>query len=164
MGAINNWGGMMLKNMSDILEKSAVAIMEDATHEEVVEKLLDLLKGSENITNHDKFRELIWEREKIISTGIGVGLAIPHARRNIIKNFVSSAVLIKNGCDWNSIDSVPVTFAMLIASPQDTHKEYLRILAQSVLLWKDEDKRTQILNSKSTDDLIAAISTIEFNI
>ena len=126
---------------------------------------LELLKNSKKITNHTKLRELILERENIISTGIGVGLAIPHTRRNIIKDFVASAVLIKgNGCEWNSIDNQPVNFAILIASPQDTHKEYLKILANSVLVWKNEEKRNKILSANNEAEIYDALSAIEFDI
>ena len=154
-----------MKNMTDIIEKDAIAIMENVDHKAVIYKLLELLKNSKKITNHTKLRELILERENIISTGIGVGLAIPHTRRNIIKDFVASAVLIKgNGCEWNSIDNQPVNFAILIASPQDTHKEYLKILANSVLVWKNEEKRNKILSANNEAEIYEALSAIEFDI
>ena len=63
-----------MKNMTDIIEKDAIAIMENVEHKAVIDKLLELLKNSKKITNHTKLRELILERENIISTGIGVGL------------------------------------------------------------------------------------------
>lgn len=153
-----------MKNITDIIDKEAIAILENATHEQVIDKLLDLIKTSKKITNHAKLKELILERENIISTGIGVGLAIPHTRRNIIKDFVASAVLIKNGCEWDSIDNKPVHFAILIVSPQDTHKEYLRILANSVLIWKDEEKRSKILHAKNETEIYGGLSAIEFDI
>lgn len=154
-----------MKNMTDIIEKDAIAIMENVEHKAVIDKLLDLLKNSKMVTNHTKLRELIFERENIISTGIGVGLAIPHTRRNIIKDFVASAVLIRGaGCEWNSIDNQPVNFAILIASPQDTHKEYLKILANSVLVWKNEEKRNKILSAQNETDIYNALSVIEFDI
>lgn len=157
--------GYIMKNMTDIIEKDAIAIMENVEHKAVIDKLLELLKNSNKITSHTKLRELILERENIISTGIGVGLAIPHTRRNIIKDFVASAVLIRGtGCEWNSIDNLPVNFAILIASPQDTHKEYLKILANSVLVWKNEDKRNKILSAKNEAEIYDALSAIEFDI
>ena len=153
-----------MKNMTDILDKKSIAIIETGTHESVITKLLDLIKDTKKISNHSKLAEQIWERENIISTGIGVGLAIPHTRKNIVKNFVASAVLIRQGVEWNSIDNRPVVFAVLIASPQDTHKEYLRILAQTVLLWKDEEKRTLIINSADIDEIYENLKAIEFDI
>ena len=68
------------------------------------------------------------------------------------------------GCEWNSIDNQPVKFAILIASPQDTHKEYLKILANSVLVWKNEEKRNKILSANTESEIYDALSVIEFDI
>lgn len=153
-----------MKNIKDYLTEDSIAIMHNSNHDEVIEKLLSLASSSDKVRNHDKLRELIIERETIISTGIGVGLAIPHTRHEIVSDFVISAVLIQEGCDWNSIDNIPVRFAIMIASPLDTHREYLRILAQTVLFWKDQNKRENVFNAKTPADILKALSEIEFEL
>jgi nitrogen PTS system EIIA component len=139
--------------INQLLNVDNIAIIENATHKEVIEKLLSLTKDSPNILDFDILKDAIWEREKIVSTGIGLGLAIPHARRDIIKDFVASAVLIKKDVEWKSIDDKPVKFAILIASPQNTHKDYLQLLAQTVLLWKDDYKRKKISEASSPKEI-----------
>jgi nitrogen PTS system EIIA component len=139
--------------INQLLNVDNIAIIENATHKEVIEKLLSLTKESPNILDFDILKDAIWEREKIVSTGIGLGLAIPHARRDIIKDFVASAVLIKKDVEWKSIDDKPVKFAILIASPQNTHKDYLQLLAQTVLLWKDDYKRKKISEASSPKEI-----------
>jgi len=153
-----------MKNITSYLSTDKIAILTNANHDQVINKLLELLKSSTKIQDHKKLKELILERENIISTGIGVGLAIPHARKDIIDDFVVAAVLIKNGCNWNSIDSNPVHFAILIASPQDTHREYLRILAQTVLFWKDIENRKKILNATTPEEIMKELSSIQFEL
>lgn len=153
-----------MKNLTYYLNVDSIKIVEQSTHDEVIDLLLDSVKDSKNIEDHDDLRKLILERENIISTGIGVGLAIPHARKDSIEDFVISAVLIKKGCDWNSIDSNPVNFAIMIASPKDTHREYLRILAQMVLFWKDTDKRKKVINAKTPQEIYDALSCVEFEL
>jgi nitrogen PTS system EIIA component len=147
--------------INQLLSNKNIAILENANHKEVIETLLSLVKGSENIVDFDAFKDAIWEREKIVSTGIGLGLAIPHARKDVIKDFIASAVLVKNDVEWKSIDDKPVRFAILVASPQNTHKEYLQLLAQTVLLWKDDAKRKHILESKSVEEIISFLSDIK---
>jgi nitrogen PTS system EIIA component len=139
--------------INQLLNEDNIIIIDDSNHKDVIEKLLSLVKKSSNITDFDVFKEAIWEREKIVSTGIGLGLAIPHARKDVIKDFIASAVLIKSDVEWKSIDDKPVRFAILVASPQNTHKEYLQLLAQTVLLWKDDSKRKRILEAKSSGEI-----------
>jgi mannitol/fructose-specific phosphotransferase system IIA component (Ntr-type) len=71
----------------------------------------------------------------------------------VIKDFIASAILIKSDVEWKSIDDKPVRFAILVASPQNTHKEYLQLLAQTVLLWKDDSKRKRILEAKTSAEI-----------
>ena len=151
-----------MPNIGQLLNEENISIIEHATHKEVIEKLLGLLKNSPNIEDMNVLKDAIWEREKIVSTGIGLGLAIPHARRDVIKDFVASAVLIKNEVEWKSIDDKPVKFAILIASPQNTHKDYLQLLAQTVLMWKDETKRKKISESSTPADIYELLKEIKF--
>jgi nitrogen PTS system EIIA component len=151
-----------MPNIGQLLTNENISIIENGTHKEVIEKLLNLVKNSPNILDFDILKDAIWEREKIVSTGIGLGLAIPHARRDIIKDFVASAVLIKNEVEWKSIDDKPVKFAILIASPLNTHKDYLQLLAQTVLLWKDEYKRKKISEASSPKEIFNFFKEIKF--
>ncbi len=148
--------------LSEIIEVSNVAVIEASNHKEVIETLLGLVKNSPKITNYEEFREAIWEREKIISTGIGLGLAIPHARRDIIKEFVGAVVLLKKSVPWKSIDDKDVNFAFLVGSPLNSHRDYLQLLAQTVLQWKDESKRRKILTSKSQNELFLTLKELKF--
>ena len=148
--------------LNEILDVNNIAIIESGKHKKIIESLLDLVKKSPKITDFDVFKEAIWEREKIISTGIGLGLAIPHARREIIKDFVGAVVLIKKGVEWKSIDDREVNLAILVGSPQNTHKEYLQLLAQTVLLWKDDYKRKKILSSNTKEELFDFLKEIKF--
>lgn len=148
--------------LNEILSIENIAILDNANHKEVIETLLSLVKKSPKITDFDIFKDAILEREKIISTGIGLGLAIPHARRNVIKDFVGAIVLIRNGVEWKSIDDKDVNLAIMVGSPLDTHKEYLQLLAQTVLLWKDDYKRKKILSSESKETLFNFLKEIKF--
>ncbi len=148
--------------LSDILEINNVSIVETGKHKEIVENLLDLVKDSPKILDFNALKSAIWEREKIISTGIGLGLAIPHARRDIIKDFTASAILIKKGAEWKSIDDKEVHLAILVGSPLNTHREYLQLLAQTVLLWKDDYNRKKILSSTTKEELLTFLKEIKF--
>ena len=133
--------------ISELLNLNNIKIINNCTYENTIDALLEMLNKSPQIKDYNKFVGAIKERETIVSTGIGLGLAMPHARKEFVKDFVCSAVLIKNGVEWKSIDDKPVYFAVLIGSSENTHREYLNLLSQIVLLWKNDEKRKQILKS-----------------
>ena len=141
----------------DIINKDNIVVLDNATYDEVIQTLLKTVKSSKDITDYEGLCKAIVERESLVSTGIGLGLAVPHARQDGIKNFVVAAVLIKNGVDWKSIDDKKVNFAMLIASPEDSHRDYLNMLSQIVLFWKKDNLREQILNANSSEDIFKVL-------
>ena len=140
-------------NFDNLLTLDTIDILDEATHKDVIEKLISMMRGSEKIANIDELRNSIFDREKIISTGIGLGLAIPHARNEFVREFMMSAVLVRGGVEWKSIDDKIVNFIVLVASPTKTHKEYLGILARIVLLWKDDLIRKKILSASNKKEI-----------
>ncbi len=137
----------------DVLNKQNIIVLQTATYDEVIKTLLDTVKGEKSILDHDALCKAITEREELVSTGIGLGLAVPHARQDGITDFVVAAVLVKDGVDWKSIDDEPVHFAVLIASPKDSHKLYLNLLSQIVLFWKKDSIRQNILAANNSDEI-----------
>jgi len=147
-------------NFDNLLTLNTIDIVDEATHKDVIEKLVSMIKTSGNITNVDEFRNSVYEREKIISTGIGLGLAIPHARNEYVKEFSLAAILVRGGVEWKSIDDKNVNFVVLVASPKQTHKEYLEILAQIVLLWKDDLIRKKILSASNKKEILDCLKNL----
>lgn len=137
----------------DILPKENIKILDSATYDEVIKTLLETVKDSKSISDYDGFCKAIVEREALVSTGIGLGLAVPHARQDGIKDFVAAAVYIRDGVEWKAIDDKKVNFAVLIASPEDSHRLYLNLLSQIVLFWKKDEQRSRVLAANSSDDI-----------
>lgn len=142
-----------MTNLKRLLELERVGIINSGDHKDVVNRLLDMVKDSPRVTDFEKLKESIWERERLVSTGIGLGLAIPHVRNDRVKDFIVSALIIEEGTEWKALDDKPIHFAILIASPKDTHKEYLKILAEAVLMWKNGTNREKVLKAKSEEEL-----------
>lgn len=138
----------------DLLNENNIVVSDSKSYNDVIETLLGLVKPSPNIGDYDSFCKAITDREKIVSTGIGLGLAVPHARHNSVKDFVASVILLKNGTEWRSIDDKPVTFAILIGSPDDSHKQYLNLLSQIVLFWKDGRQRERVLAANTPNEIL----------
>jgi PTS system nitrogen regulatory IIA component len=139
--------------ISKYLDPKNVAFVSAKTRDDVVRALVDLLYAHQKIEDKDLFRKAIIEREKVVTTGIGMGIAIPHAKLHHYNDFFIAIAILKNGVDWGSIDGNPVRLVFMIGGPDDKQTEYLKILSDITLALKDEDRRKKLLNLESPEDI-----------
>ena len=100
------------------------------------------------------FLDAVMARENMVSTAIGSGVAIPHARLNSCKNFFISIVILKKGIDWNALDHMPVNLLLIIAGPNDKQTEYLHLLSQLTLFLRDSNKSKAILQATNSQEVL----------
>ena len=130
-------------------------IDEPRSRDEVLHILVDQLYEKGKISNKAAFFDAIINRENIVSTGIGLGVAIPHAKlEEFDQFFVAVAVLPKKGVDWDSIDHAPVRVVFLIGGPVDRQTEYLQILSNITQTIKDEEVRNRLLHAHSPHSVL----------
>ena len=106
------------------------------------------------VGNAKALAEGIYNRERIISTGIGLGVAIPHAKIVGIKDFFICISVLEKGVDWDAIDEEAVRIIFLIAGPEAQQNQYLQLLARLSLTIKNQQKREAILAAKSPAEMI----------
>lgn len=140
--------------ISQILDPQLVIFLDVKTRDEVLEKSVDLLHQQGKLTNTHTFFEAIIQREKIVSTGIGMGVAIPHAKLADFQDFFIAIAILKQGVEWNALDHSPVRIVCMIGGPDDKQTEYLQILSKLTLALKDESKRKKMLTTNSSTDII----------
>lgn len=95
-------------------------------------------------------QEAILHRERLISTAIGLGIAIPHARLSNCSDFFVAIGVAQNGIKWGSGDKEPVRLISMIAGPEDRQREYLQLLSQLTLFLRDEQNRKQMLTAETS--------------
>ena len=128
---------------------------------EAIKKLTDCLVSCYNLEEYrDEFHQAVLEREKIASTGIGLGVAIPHAKLPQFDDFFIAIGVLEKGIDWNSMDNVDVRFIFLIAGPDDKQCDYLNLLSQLTLALRDESVRKKLLTSSSPKQIIETFKTV----
>lgn len=143
----------MVKVADYITLERIVFFKKGCKKEDIINKLTELVATSDKVNNKESFKKDIWERETLMSTGIGLGIAIPHARSEYIKDIVIAIGISKESIDFDSIDGKPVNYVIMIAANKDQHKEYLQILAKVALVLKSQKKREKIMNSDSIEDI-----------
>ena len=97
---------------------------------EAISKMVDLLANSNNIIDKNIFKKEVLSREKINSTGIGEGIAIPHGKSSVVTKPGLVAAVIPDGVDYESLDGRPVNLLFLIAAPDTKDNVHLDVLSR----------------------------------
>lgn len=129
--------------------------------EELIDHLIDLMYEVGNITNKDDYKKGILARETLSTTGIGEGIAIPHAQVAAVKKAGLTAVTIKNGVDYESLDGQPVHLAFMIAAPEDGGNLHLQALARLSALLMNEEFRQALINARTETEFLNIINEEE---
>lgn len=141
--------------ISKYLDPRLISFLTTDKRDEALSAMVDNLYQHGIVKDREVFYKAILEREKIVSTGIGMGVAIPHAKLSGYDNFFIAIGILQKGIDWNSLDKSPVRIIFMIGGPDDKQTEYLQILSGLTLMIKDEDKRRKMLTLNSPEAIMA---------
>ncbi len=148
--------------ISDILRKDVIKIeLEGHTKEEVINELCDIIVDYWGIKDKSEFLEKILERESIESTGIGRGIALPHARTDAVRGVVIAFGRSLKGIDYDSLDQKPVHMVFMIGSSHDSNSDYIKILSSLSRILRIDEFRERIMEAKTPDEIIDTIKEFE---
>jgi len=102
--------------------------------------------------------DVLMEREKLGSTGIGDGIAIPHGKLKGLDNLLLSFGRSREGVDFESIDGKPVHLFFLLMAPESSTGQHLKALAKISRMLKDERFRSELMSARSAEDLFKTIA------
>ena len=140
--------------ISNYLDERLIVFLDEVTRDAVISRLVDALDKAGKLRDKKKFHGAILDREKIVSTGIGIGVAIPHAKLEGYSDFfIVVGVLKKKGVDWNALDGADVKIVFMIGGPDNKQTEYLKILSTLTQAVKDEERRKKILKANSPNEV-----------
>ena len=126
-----------------------------------LEHLITLMERGGNLLDKDEYRACVLRREEEGSTGIGEGIAIPHAKTSAVKAPGLAAMLVKDGVDFDSLDGEPAKLFFLIAAPDTKDNVHLDVLSHLSMLLMNDDFRSELLNAGSAKDFLAVIDKYE---
>jgi nitrogen PTS system EIIA component len=145
-----------LVTISNYLDDRLVSFLDVDNRNAALEELVNLLDATGKLLDKHTFYKAILEREKIVSTGIGMGVAIPHAKLEGYEDFfIAVAIQNKRGIEWNALDGLPVRLIFMIGGPENKQTEYLKILSRLTMAIKDEERRKKLLKATSPEEVIA---------
>jgi len=150
--------------LMDILSANSVIVdLKGETKEEIIEELVDALEVGEVITNRDKVLQAVLEREKIMSTGIGDGIAIPHGKSDAVARLAAALGTQKRGVDFEALDGEPAYVFFLLVSPANVSGPHIKALARISRLLKNDDFKKKLIDAVSAEDIMAVIESEEQN-
>ncbi|MGE0197622.1 MAG: PTS sugar transporter subunit IIA [Simkaniaceae bacterium] len=143
--------------LSEFIQDGVVCFLDASSRDEALHQLVDALGDTGEIQDRDRFYDAIVKREQVASTGVGMGVAIPHAKLKDFNHFFLAIGVQKGkeGIKWDALDKAPpVRLIFMIGGPDNKQNEYLKILSDLTKAIKDEDRRKNILNAESREQVV----------
>lgn len=141
--------------VQDLLQKNAILIeLNSIDKKEVLNQMARFMASLYGLQDGDGISQKILERETDMSTGIGYGIAIPHARIAGIDRLYMVAARHKTGIDFNAIDEQPVHLLFMMISPMNTSAEHTQILSSLSRIMSYEDVRKKLLNANTAEQFL----------
>jgi fructose-specific phosphotransferase system IIA component len=147
----------MTISLENTIPPERVVLLTAKDKEGALRELASAISESSEVTDPERLLAAIFEREKIMSTGIGLGIAIPHAKIPSVTEFVVAFGKAQKGLDFNSLDGKPVEFLVMIAGPDNQQERYLQLLARITLKLKDAGVRRRLAEANGVDEILAAL-------
>jgi mannitol/fructose-specific phosphotransferase system IIA component (Ntr-type) len=142
-----------MPNIKKIIMDADIVDLKARTKDDAIRELVETLGKRPQIGNPDEFLRSIIDREKIISTGIGIGLAMPHVKIASIKDFVLAIGRSPGGIDFEALDDQPVHIVAMIGANETQSGDFLKVLARLVLKLKDKAIRRKVLLAPNSDEV-----------
>lgn len=134
----------------DLLDEKSIKLnLKSKNKPEVIEELVDLVANSGNLNDKENYRKAILAREEMSTTGIGEGVAIPHAKTTSVDKACIAAAVSKEGIDYESFDGSLSNLFFMIAAPDGANNTHLEVLSRLSTILMDEDFRNKLINSNS---------------
>jgi fructose-specific phosphotransferase system IIA component len=148
--------------IQDILSIRSIQINANiSSKNEAIDLALELANKSSKVADIDVVKNEVYKRENIMSTGIGKGIGLPHAKTNKVSDIVGAFVTIANPIDFNSLDNSKVDTIFLLLGQEDNVGNHLRILSKISRFLNNDEVRENLKKSTKAEEIIAIFNNCE---
>ncbi len=148
--------------ISDILTEDLIKIhLQGDTKESVINEMIELISNSNKVLDKEKVRSAIFDREKIMTTGVGNGFAIPHGKTDAITDIIAAFGITENPIDYQALDEKPVRLLFLLVGKENMVGPHIKLLSRISRLMNKDEFRQKLLTLTSAADVIETIKTEE---
>ncbi len=148
--------------ISDILDPSCIELnlqLKDKTS--ALEHMVEILARNGKVKDVRALETVILEREKLMSTGIGNGVALPHGKTNVVDRSMAALATLSNPIDFDALDDKPVSIILLLVGTESNVGVHLRLLSRISRMVGSEHFRSQLLAARSIEDAHALLTSHE---
>lgn len=136
------------------LSPELIKFSDQNSRDSVLRELTELASSAGCLHNQEDFFQALITRENIMSTGIGMGIAIPHGKIEDGSRFFIVVGIHSEGLFWDSVDGSLVKLIFLIGGPKNAQSEYLKLLSTLTLCLQEESRRQQLLQVETVDEVL----------
>jgi PTS system fructose-specific IIC component len=147
-----------LMYLYELLDKDSITIsLASKTKDDVLEEMVDILNNAGKIQSKETVLKAIIDRERIMTTGIGNGVAVPHCKTAAVGRLVAALGISREGIDFEAPDNQPARLIFILVAEEDNPGPHVRALAKLAKLLSREEVRDALLTSSSPEDLLQII-------
>lgn len=148
--------------ISDVLtEDLVISGMDGKSKTEVINGLIDLVGSSPKVLDKEQVRSAVFEREELMSTGVGNGFAIPHGKTDAVSDIVAAFAISERPIDYDAIDEKPVRLLFLLVSKPNMVGPHIKLLSRISRLMNKESFRSNLLTLKTPKEIIELFTNEE---
>ena len=148
--------------LSNLIEEDLMNFdLQSAGKDDVINELVELAARSKLVRDKDLLLEEVLKREKLVTTGVGWGVAFPHAKTKAMKGIVIAFGRSSTGVDFGSMDGKPVHLFFMIAAPEDTIGAHLNVMARLSFLMKSPDNRERLQAAKNPGEVMELLDSVD---
>ena len=147
-------------DLKNIFHEENCLILQESTKTEALMEMIESLSSTGKIASGEDLQREIFYREQLMSTGIGMGIGVPHVRFKGISEPVAALGISPPGIeDYGSIDNEPVKLIVMILVGENQHKQHIRLLSQIMERLKDDDKRNALMKATTHKEIYELITS-----
>ncbi len=148
--------------ITDLITSAGICLNAGANDkQDALHQITELMNKQGNVADLEKYRQAVLAREKESSTGVGEGIAIPHAKTSAVNKPGLAAMVVPNGVDFDSLDGAPVKLIFLIAAPEKAENTHVDMLSRLSEMLMDETFRANLLAAKTAEEFLKEIDRAE---
>ncbi len=139
--------------LAEMITPDRIVELKSTTKDDVLDEMVEVLARAPEVADKKAFFQAILDRESILSTGIGLGIAVPHAKIGSVENIVAAIGKTKRGISYGALDDQPVHIVVMIGANDDQQSDYIRALARVTLLLKNEKIRKAVVEAETPENI-----------
>jgi len=150
--------------LSDLLHKDfIIAELKSSAKEDAINELIDLFENDNRVIDLKRVRDAVLDREKIMSTGVGKGFAIPHGKTNAVNEILAAFGKTNNPIDYHALDNQPVQLVFLLVGKDNMVSTHIKLLSRISRMMNKDEFREKLINAISSDEIVELFKTEEQN-